>query len=48
MQRPAWPCRRIELPRLRSHALRIEVRESVELRIQPLDLPDVRLGQFGH
>ena len=47
MQRPArlWRC--IELPRLRAHASASKSTSAFELRIQPLDLPDVRFGQFG-
>ena len=48
MQRAARFAHRIEPPRLRAHALRVEVGERVEFRIQPLDLPDVRLGQLRH
>jgi hypothetical protein len=32
------------LPRPLAHALRIEIREYIQLRVQPLNLPDVRLG----
>ena len=34
--------------RLRAHALRIEVDKRIQRGIQPLDLPDVRLGQLRY
>ncbi len=39
--------RRIEASRLCADAFRIEVGEGIQLRIEPLDLRDVRFGQFG-
>ena len=36
----------IASPRLRPHALRIEVRKHIQLRIEPFNLPDVCFGQF--
>ena len=48
VQGSARAVRRVELPRLRAHALRVEVGECIECRIQPLNLPDVGFGQLGH
>jgi hypothetical protein len=48
MQRPARLRLLIQPPRLRAHTLRVEVSEYIQLRIQPFDLPDVRLGQLDH
>ena len=38
----------IESTRLREHALRIEIHNRVEHRIQSLNLPDMRLGELNH
>ncbi len=39
---------RIVFPRPLAHPLRVEISEHVQLRIQPLDLANVGLGQFGN
>jgi hypothetical protein len=46
MQSPPRLADRIQPPCLRSHPLRIKIGECIQLRIQPLNLPDVSLGQF--
>jgi hypothetical protein len=46
MKRAALAIECIELLCLRSHALRIEVGECIQLRFETLDLPDVRFGQL--
>ena len=44
----ALPLPRVVLARPFAHALRIEVGKDIQLRIQPFDLRDVRLGKLGH
>jgi hypothetical protein len=49
MQRAASVARRSIHPlSLRAHPFRVEIREHIQLRIQPLNLPDMRLGQLNH
>jgi hypothetical protein len=47
-KRPARLVPRRVKPRLRAHAFRVEVGKCIQLRIQPLDLPDVGLGELDH
>jgi len=48
MQRAARSFGRIELSRLGSHAIGIKVHQRIQRRVEPLDLADVRLGQFNN
>ena len=48
MQRAARSFDCIKLPRLGAHALSIKVDQRIQRRVEPLDLPDVRLGQFNN
>ena len=45
---PALSPKRVMLPRPRPNPIRIEVGKRIQLRIQPLDLVDMRLSDFQH
>jgi hypothetical protein len=48
VKRPARLLLLIEPPRLRTHTLRVEISECIQLRIEQLDLLNVCLGQLRH
>ena len=46
IQRTARLVRLVKLPRLHAHTFRVKIGKRIELRIEPLDLPNVCLSQL--